>query len=70
MGNLQTNIKKHKKLFGVLGLIFIVCVECCVFSVGNVSLGENMTVGYINLATAVGISKCIGDGQNVGENFH
>lgn len=61
MEKLQINIRKHKKLFGVLGLVFIVCVECCVFPVGNLPLGGDMTIGLINLATAIGISKCIGE---------
>lgn len=61
MENLQINIRKHKKLFGILGLVFIVCLECCIFPVGNFSLGGSLTVGYINLATAIGISKCIGE---------
>ena len=61
MKNLQTNIRKHKKLFGVLGLVLIVCVECCVFPVGNLPLGGDMTIDLINLATAIGISKCIGE---------
>ena len=59
MEKLQINIRKHKKLFGVLGLVFIVCVECCVFPVGNLPLGGDMTIGLINLVTAIGISKCI-----------
>ncbi len=61
MEKLQINIRKHKKLFGILGLVFIVCLECCIFPVGNLSLGGSLTVGYINLATAIGISKCIGE---------
>ena len=61
MEKLQINIRKHKKLFGVLGLVLIVCVECCVFPVGNLPLGGDMTIGLINLATAIGISKCIGE---------
>ena len=61
MEKLQINIRKHKKLFGVLGLVFIVCVECCVFPVGNLPLGGDMTIGLINLATVIGISKCIGE---------
>ena len=58
MENLQTNIRKHKKLLGVLGLVFIICLECCVFPVGNFSLRGGMRLGLINLATAIGISKC------------
>ena len=61
MEKLQINIRKHKNLFGIVGLVFIVCLECCIFPVGNLSLGGNKIVGYINLATAVGLSKCIGD---------
>lgn len=32
--NLQINIRKHKNLFGIVGLAFIVCLEgCCVCAV-------------------------------------
>ena len=44
MEKLQINIRKHKKLFGVLGLVLIVCVECCVFPVGNLPLGGDIEV--------------------------
>lgn len=61
MGDLRTYIREHKKLFGMLGLVFIVCVECCVFPVGNFSLGGSLILVLINFATAIGISKCLGE---------
>lgn len=61
MEKLQINLRKHKKLFGVLGLIFIVCLECCVFPVGSFSLGGDRILVFINFATAIGISKCLGE---------
>ena len=61
MEKLQINLRKHKKLFGVLGLVFIVCLECCVFPVGSFSLGGDRILVFINFATAIGISKCLGE---------
>ena len=61
MGDLRTYIRIHKKLFGVLGLVFIVCLECCVFPVGSFSLGGDRILVFINFATAIGISKCLGE---------
>ena len=61
MSNLRIYIEKHKKLVGIVGLIFIVCLECCVFPVGNLTRGGSMTIGIINMITAIGIGKCIGE---------
>ena len=61
MKNLRTSIRKHKKLFCVLGLIFIVCMECCVFPVGSLLLGGNWISIFINFYSAIIISKCIGE---------
>ena len=65
MKNLQTSIRKHKKLFCVLGLVFIVCMECCVFPVGSLTLGGNIGIAFINFATAIGISKCVGEIERI-----
>lgn len=61
MKNLRTYVNKHKKSLAVIGLIFIICLECCVFPVGNFTYGGNITIGLINLAAAIGIGKCIGE---------
>ena len=36
-------------------------MECCVFPVGNFAYGGNITISLINLAAAIGISKCVGE---------
>ena len=41
MKNLRTYVNEHKKLFAIIGLIFIICLECCVFPVGNFAYGGN-----------------------------
>lgn len=61
MKNLQTSTKKHKKLFCVLGFVFIVCLECCVFPVGRVPLGGDRISVFINIYTAIVISKCVSE---------
>ena len=61
MKNLRLYVCKHKKLFCVIGLIFIICLECCVFPVGNFAYGGNITIGLINLTAAIGIAKCLGE---------
>ena len=61
MKNLRTYVNEHKKLFAIIGLIFIICLECCVFPVGNFAYGGNITISLINLAAAIGIGKCVGE---------
>ena len=61
MKNLQTYVNEYKKLFTIIGLIFIICLECCVFPVGNFTYGGNITISLINLAAAIGICKCLGE---------
>ena len=61
MKNLRTYVNEHKKLFAIIGLIFIICLECCVFPVGNFAYGGNITISLINLAAAIGIGKCLGE---------
>ena len=61
MKNLRTYVNEHKKLFAIIGLIFIICLECCVFQFGNFAYGGNITISLINLAAAIGIGKCLGE---------
>ena len=61
MKNLRTYVCKHKKLFCVIGLILIICLECCVFPVGNFTYGGNIAISLINLAAAIGIGKCLAE---------
>lgn len=61
MKNLHTSIRKHKKFFCVLGLVFIVCMECCVFPVGSLPLGGDKVSVFINFVTAIAIAKCVGE---------
>ena len=61
MKNIRTSIREHKKLFCIMGLVFVVCLECCVFPVGSLILGGNSISIFINFATAVAIGKCVGE---------
>ena len=61
MKNIRTSIREHKKLFCIMGLVFVVCLECCVFPVGSLILGGNGISIFINFATAVAIGKCVGE---------
>ena len=51
MKNIRTSIREHKKLFCIMGLVFVVCLECCVFPVGSSMLGGNSISIFINFAT-------------------
>lgn len=61
MKNLRTYVSKHKKLFCIIGLIFIVCLECCVFPVGNFTYGGGLAIGLLNFVAAIGIGKFVGE---------
>ena len=61
MKNIRTSIREHKKLFCIMGLVFVVCLECCVFPVGSSTLGGNSISILINFATAVATGKCVGE---------
>ena len=61
MRNLRAYISEHKKMFGIVGLVFIVCMECCTFPVGKITFGGNMTIGVVNVVCAIFIAKCIGE---------
>ena len=53
MKNLQTSIRKHKKLLCVIGLVFIVCLECCVFPKARWLLIVRLNFGITIMGMAV-----------------
>lgn len=61
MTKIQMFVDEHKKILCTIGLLFIIGLECCVFPVGNLLLGGGITIGIINIATAIGIGKCVGE---------
>ena len=61
MRDLRTYVSKHKKLFGIVGFIFIVFLECCVFPAGRITYSGNMAIGIIGFVSAIGIAKCAGE---------
>ena len=61
MKDMRTAIIKHKKIVCIVGLLFVILLECCVFPVGSITHTKWFTIGIINLITAVGICKCVGE---------
>ena len=61
MKDIKTAITRHKKIVCTLGLLFVIFLECCVFPVGSITQTKWFTIGIINIITAVGICKCVGE---------
>lgn len=61
MKDIRTAVIKHKKVVCILGLIFVIILECCVFPVGSITHTKWFTIGIINIITAVVICKCVGE---------
>lgn len=61
MKDIRTAVIKHKKAVCILGLIFVIFLECCVFPVGSITHTKWFTIGIINIITAVAICKCVGE---------
>lgn len=60
MTKIQMFVNEHKKVLCIIGLLFIIGLECCVFPV-NLTLGGGITIEIINFAAAIGIGKCVGE---------
>ena len=61
MTKIQKLINEHKRVLCIIGLLFIIALECCVFPVGNLTLRGGITIGIINLFSAIVIGKCAGE---------
>ena len=48
MKDIRTAVIKHKKVVCILGLIFVIILECCVFPVGSITHTKWFTIGIIN----------------------
>ena len=59
MKDIRTSIIKHKKIVCIVGLLFVILLECCVFPVGSITHTKWFTIGIVNIITAVGICKCV-----------
>lgn len=54
-------VYKYKKQAIILGFLFIVFLQCCVFPAVNRSHIVSYPLVFINFIAAVGICKCTGD---------
>lgn len=52
---------EHKGFVGIIGFIFIVCLQCCVFPFYNFTHDVKLIIGLVNFMAAIGICKCTGD---------
>ena len=61
MRKAQKFLENHKRVVGIIGFIFIVCIQCCVFPFYNFTHDVQFIIVIINFIAAVGIAKCTGD---------
>lgn len=61
MTKAQKFLESHKKIVGIIGFLFIVCIQCCVFPFYNFTHEVQFIIVIINFMAAVGIAKCTGE---------
>lgn len=61
MIKLREFVHKHKKQAIMVGFLFIICLQCCVFPAVNRSYNASYAIVFINFIAAIGICKCSGD---------
>jgi len=61
MIKLREFVHKHKKQAIMVGFLFIICLQCCVFPAVNRSYNAPYAIVFINFIAAIGICKCSGD---------
>ena len=61
MIKLREFVHKHKKQAIMVGFLFIICLQCCVFPAVNRTHNVSYTIALVNFMAAIGICKCSGD---------
>ena len=61
MTKIQEFLHNHKKIVCIVGFVFVVCLQCCVFPFFNFSHDVQLVIELVNFMAAIGICKCTGD---------
>lgn len=61
MNKLKKFVYEHKKQAIMVGFLFIICLQCCVFPAVNRTHNVSYTITLVNFMAAIGICKCTGD---------
>lgn len=61
MNKLKKFVYEHKKQAIIVGFLFIILIQCCVFPAINRTHNVSYTIALVNFMAAIGICKCTGD---------
>ena len=61
MNKLKEFVYEHKKQAIIVGFLFIILLQCCVFPAINRTHNVSYTIALVNFMAAIGICKCTGD---------
>lgn len=61
MNKLKKFVYEHKKQAIIVGFLFIILLQCCVFPAINRTHNVSYTIALVNFMAAIGICKCTGD---------
>ena len=54
-------VNRNKKPVMIIGFVFVICLQCCVFPAINRSHQVSDTLVFMNFIIAVGVCKCTGE---------
>ena len=61
MNKLKKFVYEHKKQAIIVGFLFIILLQCCVFPAINRTHNVSYTIALVNFMAVIGICKCTGD---------
>ena len=61
MNKLKEFVYEYKKQAIIVGFLFIILLQCCVFPAINRTHNVSYTIALVNFMVAIGICKCTGD---------
>ena len=61
MNKLKEFVYEYKKQAIIVGFLFIILLQCCVFPAINRTHNVSYTIALVNFMAAIGICKCTGD---------